>query len=253
MINENLHKKAAALDRVQHRALRLDTGLRDLTTMRSLNAMFVASTEFGDACRDFPLVWVRAGNGADGKPQVAPIAVFGLQAGDNLCIDGEAWRTRYVPAALRLYPFAMARISNDQMVVAIDESWPGFQAERGELLLDEQGQPTEFMRSVQQQLETYEQEVERTRLGGEMLMAKGLLREMRFDATMPDGRKVTVDGFLAIDEQKLGALADADIVELHKSGLLGLIHAHQISMRNMERLAKWHAERHAAGARPATH
>ena len=30
MINDNLHKKPVALDRVKHRAARLDTGLRDL-------------------------------------------------------------------------------------------------------------------------------------------------------------------------------------------------------------------------------
>ena len=30
---------------------------------------------------------------------------------------------------------------------------------------------------------------------------------------------------------------------MHKSGLLGLVHAHQLSLSNMRRLAQWHVER----------
>ena len=40
-----------------------------------------------------------------------------------------------------------------------------------------------------------------------------LLHDMRFDATLPDGSKLGVDGFLTVDEKKLGALDDAVVVE----------------------------------------
>jgi len=49
MINENLHKKAVALDRVKHRDTKLALNTRDLTTVGALNAFFVAGTEFTDA------------------------------------------------------------------------------------------------------------------------------------------------------------------------------------------------------------
>jgi hypothetical protein len=245
MINENLHKKVVALDRVKHRDLKLNLAARDLSTVSALNAFFVAGTEFGDACKEFPVVWVAAGNDQAGKPQVAPIAVFGLQAGQNLCIDGNGWRVRYVPAVLRLYPFALARVGPTEMVVCFDEAWAGFGSE-GQPLFNEQGEPSEFTLNVQKQLENFEAEVERTRLAGAMLMDKGLLRDMRFDATLPDGKKITVDGFLTIDEDKLSKLGDADLLTFQRNGLMGLIHAHQISLSNMARLVEWHAERQAA-------
>lgn len=250
MINENLHKKAVALDRVKHLNTKLDTNARDLGSVATLNAFFVASTEFGDACKDFPVVWVSAGKNDAGKPQVAPIAVFGLTQGNNLCIDlaAQRWRTRYVPAALRLYPFGLARVSPEQMVVAIDESWIGFNPERGEALFNADGTPTEFTKKAQQQLEAFEQEVERTRLAGDMLVDKNLLRDMRFDATLPSGEKVSVDGFLTVDDEKLSKLSDAEVVEMHRNGLMGLIHAHQISLGNMTKLAEWHVEQLAAKA-----
>jgi len=242
MINENLHKKVVALDRVRHRDLKLEVNTRDLSTVKGLNAFFLAGTEFSDACKEYPVVWVAAGKDEAGKTQVAPIAVFGLQAGQNLCVDDNGWRVRYVPAVLRLYPFGLARVGPAEMVVCFDESWAGF-GSQGEALFNAQGEPSEFVANVQKQLENFEVEVERTRLAGALLMEKGLLRDMRFDATLPDGKKLSVDGFLTIDEEKLNKLSDADLLAFNRNGLMGLIHAHQISLSNMARLVEWHAER----------
>lgn len=250
MINENLHKKAVALDRVKHRELKLDLGARDMSSVNQLNAFFVAGTEFTDACKEFPVVWVSAGKDADGKDQVAPIAVFGLKQGQNLCTDDKGWRVRYVPAVLRLYPFALARVAANEMVVCIDESWIGF-GTAGQSLFGADGTPSEFTINVQKQLENFEAEVERTRLAGAVLVEKGLLRDMRFDATLPNGEKLTVDGFLTVDEDKLGKLSDAELVALNRNGLMGLIHAHQISLGNMGRLVEWHVERNGGAAAPA--
>lgn len=243
MINQTLHKQAVALDRIQHRALKLDVAAKDLSTVKALNAFFVAGGEFGDACKEYPVVFVQAGQDEAGKPQVAPIAVFGLRAGENLCIEGDEWRVRYVPASLRLYPFAMARVEGDQLVVCIDQSWKGFNTADGQALFDEQGEPTEFTRQVQQQLEAFEADVERTRLACSLLLEKGLLRDMRFDATLPDGQQLAVDGFLTVDDEKLRALPDADLLALARNGLLGLVHAHQLSLGNMTRLVEWHVAR----------
>lgn len=250
MINQNLHKQPVALDRIKHRALRLDTTARNMTDMAGMNAFFLAGTEFGDACKEYPVVFVHAGQDDAGKAMVAPIAVFGLQAGQNLCIDQDAWRVRYVPNMLRMYPFAMARVGQDQLVMCIDESWQGFGTE-GQALFDESGEPSAFTREVQQSLESFEQDVERTRLACQLLMDKGLLREMRFDATLGDGEKLAVDGFLTVDEAKLATMPDADLLAFHRNGLMGLIHAHQISLGNMTRLVEWHVLRHGAGDKAA--
>lgn len=248
MINESLHKTPAALDRVKHRSLRLDRTARDMSRMKALNSFFVTVGEFAEACKDYPVVWVSAGQGADGKPQVAPLAIFGLGANQNLCIDNDLWRVRYVPAMLRCFPFAMARTSPTEMVLCVDESWVGLKPDEGEPLFDGNGEPTELTKSVNQQLQELEVDVERTRLVGEKLMALGLLREMRFDATLPDGEKRKVEGFFTIDEDKLGKLSDGEMLDLARGGVLGLIHAHQISLSNMNRLAEWEAQRLAAGA-----
>jgi hypothetical protein len=113
------------------------------------------------------------------------------------------------------------------------------------------GQPAPLLKTMQTQLETLEAEIQRTRLVGQRLLELDVLRDMRFDATLPDGRKHSVDGFLAVDDKKMTALPDAVVAELHRSGVLGLVHLHWVSLGNMRRLMDWHVERSAASAAPA--
>jgi len=55
-----------------------------------------------------------------------------------------------------------------------------------------------------------------------------------------------VDGFLTVDDAKMTALSDEVVGELHRSGVLGLVHLHWVSLGNMRRLVDWHIERAAA-------
>ena len=79
--------------------------------------------------------------------------------------------------------------------------------------------------------------MQRTRLVGRRLLELELLRLMRFDATLPDGSKLSVDGFLAVDEE-LASLPQATVFDLHRTGVLSLIHAQQISLGLMRALVE---------------
>ena len=105
-----------------------------------------------------------------------------------------------------------------------------------------------MLKRVQVFLDSFRLETERTGRFCNRLLELGLLREMRFDATLPSGEKLVVDGFLALDTQKFGELKDDVVGELHRSGVLGLIHLQQLSLGNMHRLA---ARRYTAQAATA--
>ncbi len=252
MINPALFKKAAAVDTTAHRGWRIAPSRPDWAVASELNAMFIASVEFGDACVEYPIVFVNAGQDPQGNRQIAPVAVFGLREKENLYLEeGGRWRANYLPALLQAYPFGIARVDDTRVVVVIDEAWSGWSQSEGTALFTDDGQASEHLAAVRDQLEKIEAEVQRTRLFGEELVKADLLTEMRFDATLPDGKTLTVDGFLAVDEKKFAALSDAKVLELHKNGALGLIHAHQISMRHMRRLVEWRQQREAGAAGPA--
>ena len=241
-----MHLRPTGLDSNTHRNLRLRLPVQDWSVGNKLNALFVAASEFADTCREFPIVFVKSGKDADGSEPVAPIAVFGVSQAENLFIVGERWRGRYMPAVMRMYPFCMARVDDERLALCLDMAYAGASESEGEALFDAEGKPTELLQSVQKQLEDLEVEVQRTRAVCVRLQELDLLRDMRFDATLPGGRKHTVDGFLVVDEEKVRNLPDAAVLELHRNGLLGLIHLHWMSMRNMHPLLEWHVERTAA-------
>ena len=246
MIINNLHLKPTGLDSNAHRKLKLRLPVQDWSLGKQLNALFVGANEFVDACREFPIVFVKSGTAVEGKEILAPIAVFGVSQGENLFIVGERWRGRYMPAVLRLYPFCMARIDDERLALCVDMAHSGISEDVGDALFDADGNGSELLLRVQKQLEELEAEVQRTRAVCLRLQELDLLREMRFDATLPGGRTHTVDGFLVVDEEKVRKLPDADVLDLHRNGLLGLIHMHWMSMRNMHPLLEWHVERAAA-------
>ncbi len=248
MINPNLHKKPAVLDSNSHRDLKVGKPLDDWSVAANMNAMFVASVEFGDVCLEYPILFVNAGNDTAGTRQVAPIAVFGLSDQENLYVEGSTLRAGYVPALLRAYPFGVARVADDRVMVIIDEGWSGWSKDSGQPLFDAEGKPTDYVSGVRDHLEKVEIEIQRTRLFGQALIDADLLAEMRFDAELPTGQKLSVDGFLTVDEKKLGALSDEKILELSKNGAMALIHAHQVSMRHMRKLVDWRLAREAAAA-----
>ena len=95
MINQNLHLQPTALDSVQHRKLKLDVPITDWRVGSKLNAMFVAAGEFGDVCREFPIVFVRAGKEEDGSDAIAPIAVFGLTRVDDFGVISSTGRAMH--------------------------------------------------------------------------------------------------------------------------------------------------------------
>lgn len=239
MSNPPMYGELLPLDREVHKNLKLDTSVAVVTRVADQNSVFLAAVEFGDACKEYPVVFVRAGEpGPDGKPPVAPLAVLGLKPGSNLFVEGDKWTGNYVPAYVRRYPFAMARLDGNanNLAVCYDSKWSAFNDTTGEALFKD-GQPSEFLVNAKNFLENFEQEAERTRLICNLLVEMDLLQDMRFEATLPNGEKLDVEGFLALDEKKYSELPDDKVLQLHRNGLIAMIEMHRLSMTNMNRLA----------------
>ena len=229
------------MDRVQHKNTRMKGGAQVLDRVAPLNSLFIAVAEFADASAEYPVVFVRIGTAPEGqRPAVAPLAVFGLKQGSNLFVKDGQWTGRYVPAYVRRWPFAMARIeenSND-MALCLDAGAGAFSETEGEPLFKEDGEASELLLNAKQFCEDFEREAERTRQACELLQDLDLLQDMRFEAQLPSGEKLDVDGFMTINEKALAELPDAKIVELHRNGLLEVITMHRQSLRLMSRLAQ---------------
>lgn len=249
-----MYRSMVPLDRVAHKGLKMRTDYALLGQAAGLNSVFVNAVEFADACREFPIVFVRTGAATDGRPAaVAPLAVLGLVNGENLFLKDGRWLGEYAPAYLRRYPFSMARVDegSEQLAVCFDDQWEAFTPD-GQPLFTEAGEPTELLQNLVKFLETFEGEVERTRQACVLLDEAGVLEPMRFEAQMDDGEKIEVDGFLAVNAEKLNQLPDEQVLKLHRAGLLQMLEMHRLSLSNMPRLAAKRAPAAPAQAAEAT-
>ncbi|MEY4752614.1 MAG: hypothetical protein RJA44_289 [Pseudomonadota bacterium] len=233
----HLYREPTLLDRTKHIGLRLKA-LNHWRATAEMNAVFVSGMEFAEISREYVIAFIPTDRDAQGKVHVAPVALLGLRERENLYLKADgSWDARYVPAFLRRYPFAYTRLAADQVGVVFDASWGGLNTEEGELLLTEAGEPTPFFESIRQFLDSFEQEAQRTRLLCDRLLELELLRGGEINGQLPNGQTVKADGFFMIDEEKLRNLPDAVVLELHRNGVLALLHAHLLSMGHVQGLA----------------
>jgi hypothetical protein len=189
----------------------------------------MASVEFFDACRQFPIIFSPATNGV-----IVPLALMGLENNENLFVDGHHgnWLGAYIPAYIRRYPFITTDGIDGPMTVCFDETFDGFNREGG-IPLFEKGEPSPKMKEIIAFLNDYYRQMKETENFCATLANGGLLRQIDAQANLADGRSFALNGMLVVDEQKLIQLPDIDIVRLFRSGMLALINAHLVSLRNL--------------------
>jgi len=244
MIRSALYRDPRPLDSALHGRKKLQP-LTDYSVAKDMHAVFLAATEFPAAALSFPIIFVHTGETlADGKPMIAPVALLGTSINENLHVDGTRWDAAYVPAFIRRFPFLTAGVpESDRSAVFVDAAWPGFGDTDGERLYDDDGQPAPVLQRVLEFLRLFDVEQLRTRQFCTRVLEIGVLKEMTLTATLPDRQELKVDGILAVDEDKLNALPDATVLELHRSGMLMLLHVQLVSLGNLRPLLERKARR----------
>jgi hypothetical protein len=237
------YEKPVLLDREKHRRRRVRPGT-GYAFARKANSLYLAGAEFGEACKEYPIVFTRGANN-----KVVPVLMLGLRSRENLFVnDDDSWDARYVPAFVRRYPFVLAELPGQSLAVCIDEAYPGVNEQEGEPLFDEKGQDTPFLKNALEFLTQYQREYLRTEAFCDRLDQAGVLTEMNARANLVDGRSFTVNGLLVVDEKKLLELPDATVLPMFRNGELHLVSMHLLSLSNMHKLVDKVAQRAADAA-----
>jgi hypothetical protein len=251
-----LYKKPVLLDRTRHAGKHLLP--LDASVAAAMNVLFCTFGEFVEAGKEYPILFVNSGTAENGGPQLNPVLLLGLTDGENLSVEDSRWVGRYVPAGLRCYPLGLTRIpradgSGNELSVVVDESYAGLvDGPEGVPLLNADGEPTETLTNAIKLLEAFDQEAQRTPLFCEKLRELDLLKGMRAEGTLADGETFAVEGFQVVDEEKLRALPDAQVLELHRTGILPLIYAHLGSLTCLQRLSDRKTQLKSVKAQAAT-
>jgi hypothetical protein len=222
--NVLFYSKPEPLNREQHGRLALKQIERPFKFAAAAHVVPLTMTEFGPASLSYPIIF--AGEARQ------PLAVMGVQAGENLFIspEGEVTPDAYLPAYIRRYPFVLADDSAaGRFIVCLD------------LPLFANGEPTDYTKGAIDFCNNFEAERRRTTEFVSLIQSLDLLetKQATYTPRMPDGsmgEQQLIAEYFAVSEDKLRALPNEKFLELRDNGALGQIYAHIVSILGWEKL-----------------
>ncbi len=202
------------------------------------NAIPISYTEFQLVSREYPVVFTTG----DGGKTFAPVAVLGIQAGENLFYAEGAWaRDVYVPAYARRYPFCMAKVNVDNVerkerLICVEKSF--IDDKDGEALFDANGKPSAKWANMERLLSEYEADLERSREMCALLGDYGVLEPFTMQATLAKDKAgaMHLTGMHRVSEKSLESLNAAQLKNLMRKGILARVYMHLLSLENFARL-----------------
>jgi SapC len=226
------------LNRETHRSLTVDTRA---AAAYGDNQRFtpVMVSEFPRLAVHYPILFSKDAN--TGRFYCG--ALLGFDEGENLFLD--EWREQdfYRPLTLQRGPFYAA--GRD---VAIDLDDPRVGAEGGQAIFTEHGQPTRFLQSIIWAFQDLAPGLEATRIYVERLTALELIEPVDVEVECGDRSVRHCVGLYTVNQDTLGRLPDAAVVELFRRGYLRLIHMMILSLRHFPQMARRKNSRVLAGA-----
>jgi len=174
-----------------------------------------------------------------------PIAVMGLNAGDNMFLrdDGLFEPGIYIPAYIRRYPFVFANDDNaKQMVLCIDRG-AEFVVDKDfdQAFFDADGQPSQYTKNCIEFCNNFEIERQRTQSFVQLLKDLDLFESKVANFTPANadgtpGEPQKIAEYFGVSEEKLNALPADKLVEIRDNGALAQIYAHLVSLVGWDRL-----------------
>lgn len=234
------YENLVALSPTRHGHVRLRTPL-DFSFAARTNAVPLSAAEIPLAAQWYPVAFTAG-------PTPCPMAILGLREGENLFVNSAgAWlEGAYVPTYVRRFPFLLSVEGRDE-VLCIEERPDIVSAVEGQPLFGENDQPSELMRSALSFCRSAHAADKATAPFARMLAELELLDSRTATARLSDGTRLSLSGFMTIDETRFRALGDDVFLELRRKGWLAAIYAQLQSTLNWTRLADL-AQANAAAA-----
>ena len=232
---QNIYQKPVFINSVAHKPLKV-APVTNFGFAKGLNSVLTLGQEFLEAAKFFPVVFTKTADG-----EIIPISILGLRNDENLFVDGKGnWKDgAYVPAFLRRYPFILANnVGQDgSFAVCVDSDYEGYGAKKnGMALFDEKGEQTVEFKKVVDFLRNYQTQFEVTKNLVRLLTEYNLFKDFSANITLPAGEKLGFAGLMMVDEEKIFALDDEQILNLVRIGYMPWIYAHLYSLSNFRSL-----------------
>lgn len=216
-----------------HRDLRIRTE-RGPELGDAVMSCVTVPTEFRKVQNEYPILFRLSVE----RDAFTALAIFGFETGENLFLDGGRWDARYRPLAMDIQPFLIGRQADEQgeKQVHIDLGSSRIGQGEGVRVFDEDGRPTPYLETIAEQLGELDEGYEASADFFDALRRHELLEPMSLEVNLNDGSKNRLVGFHVIDEDRLRALDETALGELHAAGHLMPIFMAVASLGNLTAL-----------------
>jgi hypothetical protein len=215
----------------KHKSVKVKS-ISNFDFVKNVNMGSVMVHEFAKVAPIYPIVFLED----PGKDLFKPVALFGLEQGENLFVEGPKWKASYIPAIIRRYPFVLAGSpDSNRYTICIDEKSEFVNDAEGQPLFTEDGKPSEALEKVKRYLQELQQMEMFTTEFVRYLAEKNLFTPMNMNLRVGKAVK-SVTGAYIINEERLNKLSNETFIEMREKRYLPVIYAHLGSLGQMERL-----------------
>ena len=210
------------LNNIAHKDLRVITR-HSPDFGESVHAVLTFPTEYADIMREYPIFFRK--DLESGMYQ--SLALLGFEKGENLFLDGDEWRAKYVPATIARGPFLIGfqeKEDNGELrrepVVHIDLDDPRVNAVEGEPVFLEHGGSSPYLQRVSNILSGIQRGMAMEKRMFAAFEKHGLVKPTEVQLDLHSNEQVVVRGFCTISQKALSELEGEALAELNKDGFL---------------------------------
>lgn len=226
------NSKPVLLDNVAHHDLRVITG-HSAAFGDAVNQVRVFPNEFAEVQREYPIFFRRDAEGA-----LYAVALLGFDRDENLFLDAEGWKGRYVPAEQGRGPFLLGLRDGGGTgpMVLIDPAHPRVSRNEGlPLFLSHGGNAPVLERHIQV-LQTLHNGLELNGAVFNAWLEAGLVAPVKVDVRINDDLGYDIPDLFSINGEALAGLDGAVLADLNARGYLAMAFYVLTSLGNMPHL-----------------
>jgi len=172
-----------------------------------------------------------------------PLALFGLDEGQNLYLDSSGWDASYIPLSMQRQPFfiGFATATEDGVpvekpVVHVDMDSPRVSETDGVAVFLEHGGQSPYLEQINSVLLAIHEGYDQCKRLSDVLAALELLEPFEMEYELKDGTRKKLGGLYTLHEETLNALNAASLEQLHRDGFLEAVYMVMASTANFRTL-----------------
>lgn len=233
--------RTVLLNNVDHQDLRVITR-RGAEYGDALMAAVTFPAEFRNLLAHYPIVFAKTPEGNSFEP----VALLGLQPGQNLFLGPQGWEAAYVPLSLERLPFYIGT-ADDELLVHVDLDSPRINSHEGEAVFLPHGGSSEYLERVRSLLLALHEGAQETPAFVAALLAHELLEPFVLEVAQATGEPLRLGQLYTVHEDRLRALPGAALESLSRAGHLQAAYMAIASLSQLRALIDRHARLQGGG------